>query len=309
MEHPHRPDRPAERRADAGEHRRRDPERAREPHRRRRRAQGPRAQRLHRAVLQEPAAARREPASRTTAATGAGGTQLIRDSLGGPVVGTIPGGYGDARQRGLRQRLPDLAGRREPRLRHPEPQREGGLRVGPHQQGAGARELPPARADGGGRGAHRRRAASSRASSGCSRPRPRASCRPSASTRRRRSSRPACPRTSSSRRPSATSPNAEVAELQAISDYRRSIINFQRVQEAGLSGTRLGGRPQRQRRQRAGRRGHPLGRGVVDDPEQRRRLLAGTVRAQGEAPGPPLFLRSHRRRAALDMRLTRALHP
>ena len=27
---------------------------------------------------------------------GIGGTQLIRDSLGGPVVGTIPGGYGDA---------------------------------------------------------------------------------------------------------------------------------------------------------------------------------------------------------------------
>jgi len=29
-------------------------------------------------------------------ATGLGGTELIRDSFGGPVVGTIPGGYGDA---------------------------------------------------------------------------------------------------------------------------------------------------------------------------------------------------------------------
>ena len=28
--------------------------------------------------------------------TGAGGTQLVRDSLGGPVISTIPGGYGDA---------------------------------------------------------------------------------------------------------------------------------------------------------------------------------------------------------------------
>jgi outer membrane protein len=31
--------------------------------------------------------------------------------------------------------------------------------------------------------------------------------------------------------------DAEVAELQAIADYRRSIINFQRVQEAGLGGS------------------------------------------------------------------------
>jgi outer membrane protein TolC len=30
---------------------------------------------------------------------------------------------------------------------------------------------------------------------------------------------------------------AEVNELRAISDYRKSVINFQRVQEAGLSGS------------------------------------------------------------------------
>jgi hypothetical protein len=28
-----------------------------------------------------------------------------------------------------------------------------------------------------------------------------------------------------------------VSELQAIADYRRSIVNFQRTQEAGLSGS------------------------------------------------------------------------
>jgi HAE1 family hydrophobic/amphiphilic exporter-1 len=30
--------------------------------------------------------------------------------------------------------------------------------------------------------------------------------------------------------------DAEVAELQAIADYRTSVVNFQRTQEAGLSG-------------------------------------------------------------------------
>jgi outer membrane protein TolC len=35
--------------------------------------------------------------------------------------------------------------------------------------------------------------------------------------------------------------NAEVAELQAIADYRRSIVNFQRVQEAGLGGVTIAG--------------------------------------------------------------------
>ena len=29
---------------------------------------------------------------------------------------------------------------------------------------------------------------------------------------------------------------AEVSELRAISDYRKSVINFERVQEAGVSG-------------------------------------------------------------------------
>ena len=36
--------------------------------------------------------------------TGAGGTELIREPpLGGEVVGTIPGGYGDAIERGVRR--------------------------------------------------------------------------------------------------------------------------------------------------------------------------------------------------------------
>ena len=58
--------------------------------------------------------------------TGAGGTQLIRDlPSGARSWAPIPGGYGDALERGVRRRLPDVDGRREPLLRDPQPQREG----------------------------------------------------------------------------------------------------------------------------------------------------------------------------------------
>ena len=44
--------------------------------------------------------------------TGVGGTQIIRDPpLGGDIVGTVPGGYGDALDERVRPRLPHLDGR------------------------------------------------------------------------------------------------------------------------------------------------------------------------------------------------------
>ena len=85
---------------------------------------------------------------------------------------------------------------------------------------------------------------------------------------------------------------AEVAELRAIADYRKSLVNFERVQEAGVGGgggiatspSALGGHAPRRRRQRGAlRREHERHERHHDDPQSRRH---SGVRPKG-AFGPP----------------------
>ena len=63
----------------------------------------------------------------------------------------------------------------------------------------------------------------------------------------------------------------QVNELRAVADYRKSVINFQRVQEAGVSGSGVGGRPER-RQQRPGRAGARRRRGVGVRPVEQLRF-------------------------------------
>ena len=214
------------------------------------------------------------PRRRATAAPALGGTQLIRDPpTGGPVVDTDPGRLRRRAERGVRLRLPHLDASAST-SRYPIPNRSAKAAAAQARisQRPGARQPPPARAAGRGRGAHARAAASRRTSSASqSDAAPRASCRRSGSTPRRRSSRPACPRTSWSPRRSATSRMAEVDELRAIADYRKSLVNFERVQEAGVSGA--GASPCSAPARATRRPGAAVGRGggqAVDPPDARR---------------------------------------
>ena len=60
---------------------------------------------------------------------------------------------------------------------------------------------------------------------------------------------------------------AEVNELRAIADYRKSVINYQRVQEAGVSGTGAALVLSGGSSSAAGRTSHSLGRGgIVGEP-------------------------------------------
>ena len=227
-------DRPT-RRAHAGGHRRRGPDRTREPDRHGRRPQEPGAVRLQPGLREEPAAAAAGPhrqlrrlGRRRDPDPGRGGESA---------ADAHPRWLRRRGLRGVRLRLPDLDGRLQRLVRHPQPQRQGQRGDGPAEQGPDARVLPAPRAAGRGRGAHggpRRRVG---LQAGRLDARRRAGWPPSGSTPRRRSSPRACPRTSSSRRPSATWPRPRSAELRAIADYRKSVINYQRVQEAGVGGT------------------------------------------------------------------------
>ena len=168
---------------------------------------------------------------------GAGGTQLIRDPpLGGPVVDTVPGGYGDALSEVFGLRLPDVDGRRQRRVLDPQPEPEGPGRPGPPHQGPGPHLLPPAGAAGGGRGAHRGERRGVGLQDGGVDARPRAYLyeqRLDAEEKKFAAGMSTNFLVTQAQRDLA---QAQVAELRAIADYRESIINFQRVQEAGLSG-------------------------------------------------------------------------
>ena len=63
--------------------------------------------------------------------SGAGGTQLIRDALGGPIVGTDPRRLRRRPQRGVRRDYPTWTVGVQRLLRDPQPQREGERRVRP----------------------------------------------------------------------------------------------------------------------------------------------------------------------------------
>ena len=127
--------------------------------------------------------------------TGIGGTQITRQGLGGPIIDTVPGGYGNA--------LSDVFGFTYPtwtvgvNLSYPP---------APRWRATSSRRACTARRCRSCRRCARPPARWTPTTSSWSRTGRPACCRSSAWTRRRRSSRPACPRTSSSPRPSATWP-------------------------------------------------------------------------------------------------------
>jgi outer membrane protein len=169
--------------------------------------------------------------------TGAGGTQIIRDPpLGGPVVGTVPGGYGDA--------LGEVFGADYPtwtvgvNLSYAIPNRSAKAsaayaKLSKEQALASFRRLElqvAAEVRTAARGVESgfKRVASTQAA------RRLAVQRLDAESKKFDAGMSTNFLVTQAQRDLAT---AEVAELRAISDYRKSVINYQRVQEAGVSGT------------------------------------------------------------------------
>jgi outer membrane protein TolC len=83
--------------------------------------------------------------------TGVGGNFLIRGGLGGEILDTIEGGYGDAVAE-----VPDLDGRSAVLVSHPQPPGEGDRRPGRGRSGSAASHRAPARAADRNGGANRR---------------------------------------------------------------------------------------------------------------------------------------------------------
>jgi outer membrane protein len=169
-------------------------------------------------------------------ATGTGGTQLTREPpLGGPVVSTVPGGYGDA--------LSEMFGRDYPtwtigvNVAYAIPNRSAKAAaaqasISKDQALASFRRLELSVAA-------EVRTAARGVESGFKRVGTTKAARVLAAQRLDAEEKKFAAGMSTNflvmqaQRDLAT---AEVSELQAISDYRKSIINYQRVQEAGLSG-------------------------------------------------------------------------
>jgi outer membrane protein len=168
--------------------------------------------------------------------SGAGGTQLIRDELGGPVVDTVPGGYGDA--------LREVFGADYPtwsvgvNLSYSIPNRSAKAaaayaKLSQDQALASFRRLElqvAAEVRTAARGVESgfKRVASTQAA------RRLAAQRLDAESKKFDAGMSTNFLVTQAQRDLAT---AEVNDLRAISDYRKSVINFQRVQEAGVSGT------------------------------------------------------------------------
>ncbi|MCG6923358.1 MAG: TolC family protein [Acidobacteria bacterium] len=166
--------------------------------------------------------------------TGAGGTQLIRDEIGGPIVETIPGGYGDALSETFGFDFPDWtiglqfsysipnksnkAARAQARL-----SREQALVSLQRLELQVAQEVRTA-----GRGVLSgfKRVAAAQAS------RDLANERLDAEQKKFDAGMSTTFLVNQAQRDLAT---AEVTEIQAIAEYRKSLVNFQRVQEAGVS--------------------------------------------------------------------------
>jgi len=174
----------------------------------------------------------------TYGGSGAGGTELIRDEAGGPVVGTIPGGYGDA--------LAEVFGRDYPTwtvgfsVSYAIPNRSAkanaaSAQLSKDQTLASFRRLEL-------QVAAEVRTAARGVESGFKRV---------ASTQAAR--RLAAERLDAEEKKFAAGMSTnflvtqaqrdlaeqQVNELRATADYRKSVINYQRVQEAGLSGSGL----------------------------------------------------------------------
>jgi outer membrane protein len=168
--------------------------------------------------------------------TGIGGTLIQREGLGGPIITTVPGGYGDA--------LSDVFGRNFPtwtfgfNFAYPIFNRQAGAaearaRISRDQSQATIRRLEM-QITGEVRSAARavetnfKRVESTRAA------RVLQERRLDAEGKKFAAGMSTNFLVTQSQRDLAV---AEVAELRAIADYRKSLVNFERVQEAGLGGS------------------------------------------------------------------------
>lgn len=168
--------------------------------------------------------------------SGAGGTQLIRDELGGPVVGTVPGGYGDAVSEVFGADYPTWSVGVNLSYSIPNRSAKAGAayaKLSQDQALASFRRLElqvAAEVRTAARGVESgfKRVASTQAA------RRLAAQRLDAESKKFDAGMSTNFLVTQAQRDLAT---AEVNDLRAISDYRKSVINFQRVQEAGVSGT------------------------------------------------------------------------
>jgi outer membrane protein TolC len=174
----------------------------------------------------------------TYGGSGAGGTQLIRNEPGGPVIDTIPGGYGDA--------LDEVFGADYPtwtvgfNVSYAIPNRSAkanaaSAQLSKDQTLASFRRLElqvAAEVRTAGRGVESgfKRVASTQAA------RRLAAERLDAEEKKFAAGMSTNFLVTQAQRDLAT---AAVNELRAVADYRKSVINYQRVQEAGLSGSGL----------------------------------------------------------------------
>ena len=167
--------------------------------------------------------------------SGAGGTQLIRNGLGGPVIDTIPGGYGDA--------MSEVFGNDYPtwqvgvNLAYSIPNRSAkaasaSAQISKEQALVSFRRLEMTVAS-------EVRTAARGVESGFKRVQSTHAARILQTQRLDAEEKKFAAGMSTNflvTQAQRDLADSEVAELQAVADYRRSIINFQRVQEAGLSG-------------------------------------------------------------------------
>jgi outer membrane protein len=166
--------------------------------------------------------------------TGAGGTQLIRDEIGGPVVDTIPGGYGDAVGEAFGFDFPDWSVGVQFSYSIPNKTNKAlraQARLSKEQALVALRRLEfqvaqEVRTAGRGVLSGFKRVASTQAATELARE------RLDAEQKKFDAGMSTTFLVNQAQRDLAT---AEVAELQAIAEYRKSLVNFQRVQEAGLS--------------------------------------------------------------------------
>jgi outer membrane protein len=168
-------------------------------------------------------------------ATGVGGTQLIRDSLGGPVISTIPGGFGDAVSSVFGNDFPTWTvgvNFSYPIMNRTAEAANARAKVGRDESLARLQRLEmqvtaEVRAAARAVETNFKRVESTRAA------RILQERRLDAETKKFGAGMSTNFLVTQSQRDLAV---AEVAELRAIADYRRSLVDFERVQEAGIGG-------------------------------------------------------------------------
>jgi outer membrane protein TolC len=168
-------------------------------------------------------------------ATGIGGTQLTRDGLGGPVIATVPGGYGDAVSSVFNNEFPTWSvgvNFSYPLFNRTAEAANARARVSRDQNLASLHRLEmqvTAEVRSAARAVETniKRVESTRAA------RVLQERRLDAETKKFAAGMSTNFLVTQSQRDLAV---AEVAELRAIADYRRSLVDFERVQEAGIGG-------------------------------------------------------------------------